>query len=590
MHAEMEPRMFMIVFACFSFANTGSLKNSTEIEVNSAATAAPALYGGDILLTPAQRTMLEEASTGLLPSQRAVTTDRQALWENAQVPYVLDSSLSNAAKVAIATAISNYKKRSCVRFVPRTNEEDHVRFFKGEGCFSMVGRVGGQQDISIGPGCEIPGIVMHEMFHSLGRWHEHSRPDRDLYVQIQYENVMSGSEINFEKLSTFVATTQGITYDFDSIMHYLPNAFSANGKVTVKPQDKDIILSRLGQRVNFSSYDLQHVNALYCSDDTTATWGSWSSWTACSQTCNGGVRIRTRACEGGSNCVGSNIDTKQCNTAACPVAATWTAWSVWSACSASCGGGRQQRVRTCLGGNICEGLRTEFRDCNTQSCSSVPTWSSWGPWSSCSSTCGKGTRTRTRTCMGGSTCVGMNTEVMECNTLNCTTATYKGCFYLSTNNVRLGSLDGSTPDLSDTPRSRMNAVVKCQQAATQFGFEIFAISLGYCISGSNRLSDYQLNPASDDSCHNGLGGRVSGRFAMDLYQIPVAGTLSDQVPRQPLVPIPLMNTMESPLSHDVVATMVQDPSSSGTDQLSTPCALLLLLIIMGTSNAILDMS
>ena len=136
----------------------------------------------------------------------------------------------------------------------------------------------------------------------------------------------------------------------------------------------------------------------------------------------------------------------------------------------------------------------------------------------------------------------------------------------------------------------MNAVVKCQQATTHFGFEIFAISLGYCISGSNRLSDYQLNPASDDSCHNGLGGRVSGRFAMDLYQIPVAGTLSDQVPRQPLVPIPLMNTMESPLSHDVVATMVQDPSSSGTDQLSTPCALLLLLIVMGTSNAILDMS
>eukprot|EP00731_Ephydatia_muelleri_P037858 Em0582g1a len=378
------------------------------------------------------------------------------------------------------------------------------------------------------------------------------------------------SEVNFDKLSLFVAKTQGITYDFDSIMHYLPNAFSVNGKVTVMPQDRGISLSRLGQRVDFSPYDLQHVNALYCSDGTTATWGSWSSWTTCSQTCNGGVRTRTRVCEGGSNCVGSNIDTEQCNTAACPVAASWAPWGAWGACSASCGGGRQQRVRACHGGNICKGPRTEFRDCNIQSCSSVQ----------------------------------VDTPLK---------VTHKGCFYLSTNNVRLGSLESSTLDLSDNPRSRMNAVVKCQQAAQQFGFEIFAISLGYCISGSNRLSDYQLNPASDDSCHNGLGGWVSGHYAMDLYQIititntitnttnktmVATGAFSDQVPRQSLAPIPLINTTGPPLSHDVVdTTVIQDPSSSssssssGMDQQSTPCALLLLLlIVMGTSNAVLDIS
>ena len=59
-------------------------------------------------------------------------------------------------------------------------------------CYSYVGRVSGAQKLSVGIGCELTGVVMHEMFHALGRWHEHSRPDRDLYIRISYENIRSG--------------------------------------------------------------------------------------------------------------------------------------------------------------------------------------------------------------------------------------------------------------------------------------------------------------------------------------------------------------------------------------------------------------
>ena len=55
--------------------------------------------------------------------------------------------------------------------------------------------IGGNQTINIGPGCGYKGIVQHEIFHALGRIHEHSRPDRNLYVHINEENIEEGTLI-----------------------------------------------------------------------------------------------------------------------------------------------------------------------------------------------------------------------------------------------------------------------------------------------------------------------------------------------------------------------------------------------------------
>lgn len=71
----------------------------------------------------------------------------------------------------------------------------HIYFMYMYSCFSYIGRIGGGQDISIGTNCASTGIVIHEMFHALGRWHEQSRPDRDQHVRINQENIQSGSEI-----------------------------------------------------------------------------------------------------------------------------------------------------------------------------------------------------------------------------------------------------------------------------------------------------------------------------------------------------------------------------------------------------------
>ena len=66
------------------------------------------------------------------------------------------------------------------------------------------------------------------------------------------------------KIPTGFVSTQGISYDYNSIMHYSQIAFSiGGGKKTIVPvKETD---ATLGQRNSLSAKDIEHVKALYCS-------------------------------------------------------------------------------------------------------------------------------------------------------------------------------------------------------------------------------------------------------------------------------------------------------------------------------------
>lgn len=80
-------------------------------------------------------------------------------------------------------------------------------------CSSSVGRNGGAQGLSLGPGCLYVGIVMHEFMHAAGFWHEQSRADRDNYITINHLNIQDGMEYNFEKYSWDKIQTLDVEYD-----------------------------------------------------------------------------------------------------------------------------------------------------------------------------------------------------------------------------------------------------------------------------------------------------------------------------------------------------------------------------------------
>jgi len=165
-----------------------------------------------------------------------------------------------------------------------------------------------------------------------------------------------------------------------------------------------------------------------CKEDCEVS--DWCEWSPCTKSCGGGTQERTRrvirACNGGKDCPNLK-ETRTCNTQSCKQDCEVSGWSNWGQCSATCGGGVQQRTRTVTkpaqnGGKQCPAL-TDTQTCNTQTCKSDCKVSDWGSWSTCSKTCGGGIRTHTRTvinkpCDGGASCPPLS-ESEPCNTQPC---------------------------------------------------------------------------------------------------------------------------------------------------------------------------
>ena len=65
-------------------------------------------------------------------------------------------------------------------------------------CGSNIGRSIGPQAITLELGCSLAPHIIHEVMHALGFWHEHTRPDRDDYVKVIWENIKEGNWDNGE--------------------------------------------------------------------------------------------------------------------------------------------------------------------------------------------------------------------------------------------------------------------------------------------------------------------------------------------------------------------------------------------------------
>ncbi|CAG9534165.1 unnamed protein product [Cercopithifilaria johnstoni] len=163
--------------------------------------------------------------------------NRHQLWPSSRIPYAMSSQYSPYSRSVIASAMEEYAQRTCVRWVPRSFEDyDYIYIMPDRGCYSMVGKTGGKQTVSLGMGCIQKGIIMHELMHAVGFFHEQSRSDRDNHITVLWGNIQPGMQGQFEKYDHGIIDFLGAEYDYDSIMHYGPRAFSRNGQPTLVPK------------------------------------------------------------------------------------------------------------------------------------------------------------------------------------------------------------------------------------------------------------------------------------------------------------------------------------------------------------------
>ncbi|EDO45453.1 predicted protein, partial [Nematostella vectensis] len=164
----------------------------------------------------------------------------------------------------LADAIVQLQSHTCLKFVHYSGQANFIHITNTNGCSSKIGKMyyqTGPQTLSLGSGCNQVGVILHELLHAVGFWHEQSRSDRDKYVRINWENILDGFADQFDKYGSQTIDDIGMDYDYKSIMHYSRKAFTKNGNPTIEAiHDPNMEFSN-GNIL--SPKDIIEINALY---------------------------------------------------------------------------------------------------------------------------------------------------------------------------------------------------------------------------------------------------------------------------------------------------------------------------------------
>ncbi len=232
-----------------------------------------AIFQGDIILDKVD----PEHSHSSIGVNSFSIAYNQYLWPRVgnqyKIPYIITAGSGDLSNLNSAIAQFN-SSFSNIKFVARTTETDYVNFNfdpndNSAQCEATIGRAGGEQQVggsggSINP-CTIT-TILHEMGHTVGLWHEQTRPDRNTYIAVNYGNVIKGSFYNYDQI--YDNSQQNTLFDYASIMEYPAFSFSRNGAPVIESIPSGIPLSN---PAGYTAADIDGVRRLYGDAPTAVT-------------------------------------------------------------------------------------------------------------------------------------------------------------------------------------------------------------------------------------------------------------------------------------------------------------------------------
>ncbi|MFZ0280201.1 MAG: M12 family metallopeptidase, partial [Bacteroidales bacterium] len=177
------------------------------------------VFQADILLTKDQLTSGSNKGAGFIPLMHK--------WNCNTVYYKINNNLAHRIN-DINAAIQHYESNTHLKFIEWTDpdQKNYVELmWHDTACCSNYGMTGLRQEINLANWGTI-GTIIHEIGHTVGLAHEHSRTDRNDYVNVFYNNIKlreKEAKANFDIIWTKYNTSY---FDFNSIMLYHSYAFS----------------------------------------------------------------------------------------------------------------------------------------------------------------------------------------------------------------------------------------------------------------------------------------------------------------------------------------------------------------------------
>lgn len=225
------------------------------------------LFEGDILADEKgleRLSMFSRTPSSPLRSASIITEYPSAYyWPEGRVPYKMNSNLPSGYQQTVTQALNAISSVTPITFVLNNSNtySDYLVFtYSSQGNNSYVGRRGGAQTVNIKNNHK--GLIMHEIMHALGFYHEQSRSDRDSYISINWYNIRPSKQHNFAVYASGIDLGE---FDFNSIMLYssmvTDTTFVLDPSVPVMVKLDGSTFN--GQRIALSSGDIDGVLSIY---------------------------------------------------------------------------------------------------------------------------------------------------------------------------------------------------------------------------------------------------------------------------------------------------------------------------------------